>query len=76
MNWQALKPTQVAGTIFNDLDDESVLAQVDMGHFEELFKTRWGTQGKTFFVIYFFKLERLKANLKKNQILNQKFSTF
>lgn len=31
---------QVAGTIFNDLDDESVLAAVDMSHFEELFKTR------------------------------------
>ena len=40
LNWQALKPTQVAGTIFNDLDDESVLAAVDMSHFEELFKTR------------------------------------
>ena len=46
LNWQALKPTQVAGTIFNDLDDESVLAAVDMSHFEELFKTRAQDSGK------------------------------
>ena len=40
LNWQALKPTQAAGTIFNDLDDEGVLSQIDMSHFEEMFKTR------------------------------------
>lgn len=25
LNWQALKPNQVTGTVFNDLDDEKVL---------------------------------------------------
>ena len=28
LNWSALKPNQVAGTIFNDLDDDSVLNEV------------------------------------------------
>lgn len=25
LNWQALKPNQVSGTVFNELDDEHVL---------------------------------------------------
>lgn len=25
LNWQALKPNQVSGTVFNELDDEQVL---------------------------------------------------
>ncbi|CAK8671797.1 formin-like protein 2 isoform X2 [Clavelina lepadiformis] len=40
LNWSALKPNQVAGTIFNDLDDDSVLNELDLGAFEEMFKTR------------------------------------
>lgn len=25
LNWQALKPNQVTGTVFNELDDEQIL---------------------------------------------------
>ncbi|XP_068560561.1 formin-like protein 1 [Cebidichthys violaceus] len=40
LNWQALKPNQVTGTVFNDLDDEKVLDELNMDMFEEQFKTR------------------------------------
>nr|CAB3246530.1 formin-like protein 2 [Phallusia mammillata] len=40
LNWSALRPNQVSGTIFNELDDESVLGNIDMNDFEEMFKTR------------------------------------
>ena len=28
LNWKALKPNQVAGTVFNELDDDSILNEV------------------------------------------------
>ncbi|KAM8723030.1 formin-like protein 1 [Acanthopagrus schlegelii] len=40
LNWQALKPNQVTGTVFNELDDEQVLGELNMDMFEDLFKTR------------------------------------
>ncbi|XP_069004810.1 formin-like protein 1 [Embiotoca jacksoni] len=40
LNWQALKPNQVTGTVFNELDDEQVLGDLNMEMFEEQFKTR------------------------------------
>ncbi|KAK5855915.1 hypothetical protein PBY51_007548 [Eleginops maclovinus] len=40
LNWQALKPNQVTGTVFNELDDEQVLEELNMDMFEEHFKTR------------------------------------
>uniref|UniRef100_A0A1A8EIU1 Formin-like 2b n=1 Tax=Nothobranchius kadleci TaxID=1051664 RepID=A0A1A8EIU1_NOTKA len=40
LNWVALKPSQINGTIFNDIDDESILQNLDMEEFEELFKTK------------------------------------
>uniref|UniRef100_A0A3P9JPL9 Formin-like 1a n=1 Tax=Oryzias latipes TaxID=8090 RepID=A0A3P9JPL9_ORYLA len=45
LNWQALKPNQVTGTVFNDLDDEQILEELNMEDFEEQFKTR--AQGNT-----------------------------
>uniref|UniRef100_A0A4W5QF76 Formin like 1 n=1 Tax=Hucho hucho TaxID=62062 RepID=A0A4W5QF76_9TELE len=39
-NWQALKPNQVVGTIFNELDDENILGELNMDAFEEQFKTK------------------------------------
>ncbi|XP_062848781.1 formin-like protein 1 [Trichomycterus rosablanca] len=39
-NWQALKEEQVSGTIFTELDDDSVLEELNMDVFEELFKTK------------------------------------
>ncbi|KAJ8265673.1 hypothetical protein COCON_G00147720 [Conger conger] len=39
-NWTALKPNQINGTVFNEIDDERVLEELDMDKFEELFKTR------------------------------------
>ncbi|XP_061087308.1 formin-like protein 1 isoform X2 [Conger conger] len=39
-NWQALKPNQVTGTVFNELDDEQVLGELNMDMFEEIFKTK------------------------------------
>uniref|UniRef100_A0A8C6TKJ3 Formin-like 1a n=1 Tax=Neogobius melanostomus TaxID=47308 RepID=A0A8C6TKJ3_9GOBI len=40
LNWQALKPTQVSGTVFNELDDEHILGELNMDIFEEQFKTK------------------------------------
>uniref|UniRef100_A0A8C5M5C2 Formin like 3 n=2 Tax=Leptobrachium leishanense TaxID=445787 RepID=A0A8C5M5C2_9ANUR len=39
-NWTALKPNQISGTVFSDLDDERILQDLDMDKFEELFKTK------------------------------------
>ncbi|XP_056143205.1 formin-like protein 1 isoform X2 [Lampris incognitus] len=39
-NWQALKASQVTGTVFNELDDEQVLGELNMEIFEEQFKTK------------------------------------
>lgn len=39
LNWIALKPQQVKGTIFCELDDEKLLNVIDFDTFEELFKT-------------------------------------
>ncbi|KAJ0057853.1 hypothetical protein NL108_002983, partial [Boleophthalmus pectinirostris] len=40
LNWQALKPNQVTGTVFNELDDEQILGELNMDMFEEQFKTK------------------------------------
>ncbi|XP_034035698.1 formin-like protein 2 isoform X1 [Thalassophryne amazonica] len=40
LNWVALKPNQINGTVFNDIDDEAILQDLDMEGFEELFKTK------------------------------------
>uniref|UniRef100_A0A8D2ZCI3 Formin-like protein 2 n=1 Tax=Scophthalmus maximus TaxID=52904 RepID=A0A8D2ZCI3_SCOMX len=40
LNWVALKPSQINGTVFNDVDDESILQDLDVEGFEELFKTK------------------------------------
>ncbi|XP_049611435.1 formin-like protein 2 isoform X1 [Syngnathus scovelli] len=40
LNWVALKPSQINGTVFNDIDDEAILRDLDVEGFEELFKTK------------------------------------
>uniref|UniRef100_A0A3B4TMV7 Formin-like 2b n=1 Tax=Seriola dumerili TaxID=41447 RepID=A0A3B4TMV7_SERDU len=40
LNWVALKPSQINGTVFNDIDDEAILQDLDVEEFEELFKTK------------------------------------
>ncbi|KAI5097155.1 formin-like protein 1, partial [Silurus meridionalis] len=40
LNWQALKPNQVEGTVFKELDDEKVLQEFNMDIFAEQFKTK------------------------------------
>ncbi|XP_034271871.1 formin-like protein 1 isoform X2 [Pantherophis guttatus] len=47
-NWVALKPNQINGTIFNELNDEKVLQELDMSDFEEQFKTKAQGPGKEF----------------------------
>uniref|UniRef100_A0A1L8DMV5 Putative rho gtpase effector bni1 n=1 Tax=Nyssomyia neivai TaxID=330878 RepID=A0A1L8DMV5_9DIPT len=42
LNWVALKPNQVRGTIFNDLDDERLYKQINFVEFEEKFKIGHG----------------------------------
>ncbi|XP_065073581.1 formin-like protein [Ochlerotatus camptorhynchus] len=42
LNWVALKPNQVRGTIFNELDDEKLHRQIDFIDFEERFKIGMG----------------------------------
>ncbi|KAF7272584.1 hypothetical protein GWI33_014642 [Rhynchophorus ferrugineus] len=38
INWIALKPNQVRGTIFNELDDDKLHSYIDFSEFEEKFK--------------------------------------
>ncbi|TNN03363.1 hypothetical protein fugu_000392 [Takifugu bimaculatus] len=40
LNWQVLAANQVTGTVFNELDDEHVLQELNMAEFEEQFKTK------------------------------------
>ncbi|XP_025717490.2 formin-like protein 1 isoform X3 [Callorhinus ursinus] len=40
LNWVALKPNQITGTVFTELNDEKVLQELDMSDFEEQFKTK------------------------------------
>ncbi|XP_062388254.1 formin-like protein 1 [Sardina pilchardus] len=40
LNWQALKPNQLSGTVFSELDDEQVLEELNMDLFAEHFKTK------------------------------------
>ncbi|XP_007953448.1 formin-like protein 1 [Orycteropus afer afer] len=40
LNWVALKPSQITGTVFTELNDEKVLQELDMSDFEEHFKTK------------------------------------
>ncbi|XP_068117963.1 formin-like protein 1 isoform X2 [Hyperolius riggenbachi] len=40
LNWVALKPTQINGTVFTQLNDEKVLQELDMSDFENQFKTK------------------------------------
>jgi len=42
LNWIALKPNQVRGTIFNELDDDRLHGVIDFGDFEERFKIGTG----------------------------------
>ncbi|RXN18348.1 formin 1 [Labeo rohita] len=40
LNWQALKPNQVTGTVFSELNDEQLLGELNMDLFAEQFKTK------------------------------------
>ncbi|XP_058800310.1 formin-like protein isoform X2 [Phymastichus coffea] len=42
LNWIALKPNQVRGTIFNELDDDRLHSYIDFTDFEERFKIGLG----------------------------------
>ncbi|XP_053309245.1 formin-like protein 1 [Spea bombifrons] len=59
LNWVALKPTQINGTVFTQLDDEKVLQELDMSDFEEQFKTKAQDLSKTPFT------ERVKSAQKQ-----------
>lgn len=39
-NWVALKPNQINGTVFNEIDDERILENLNVDEFEEIFKTK------------------------------------
>ncbi|XP_066498557.1 formin-like protein 1 [Hoplias malabaricus] len=40
LNWQALKPNQVEGTVFSELNDEHLFNELNMDLFAEQFKTK------------------------------------
>ena len=42
MNWSAIPPAKVEGTVFSELDEESMMQRLknEMEEFEELFKTK------------------------------------
>ncbi|XP_042200149.1 formin-like protein 3 isoform X1 [Callorhinchus milii] len=39
-NWMALKPNQINGTVFTEIDDEKILEELNLDEFEDLFKTK------------------------------------
>ncbi|XP_061186189.1 formin-like protein isoform X5 [Saccostrea echinata] len=45
LNWTPLKPQQVKGTVFSDLDDDKLLNVIDFVEFEETFKLGAGLIG-------------------------------
>uniref|UniRef100_K1PX39 Formin-like protein 2 n=1 Tax=Magallana gigas TaxID=29159 RepID=K1PX39_MAGGI len=45
LNWTPLKPQQVKGTVFSDLDDDKLLNVIDFFQFEEVFKLGAGLIG-------------------------------
>uniref|UniRef100_H3A5F3 Formin like 1 n=1 Tax=Latimeria chalumnae TaxID=7897 RepID=H3A5F3_LATCH len=40
LNWVALKPNQITGTVFTDINDDKILENLNMEDFEEQFKTK------------------------------------
>uniref|UniRef100_UPI00358F7C6A formin-like protein 2 n=2 Tax=Myxine glutinosa TaxID=7769 RepID=UPI00358F7C6A len=40
LNWAVLKPTQISGTVFSELDDDQLMEELDMDEFAEMFKTK------------------------------------
>ncbi|XP_075033450.1 formin-like protein 1 [Mixophyes fleayi] len=49
LNWVALQPTQINGTVFTQLNDDKVLQELDMSDFEDQFKTKAQGPGQTTF---------------------------
>ncbi|XP_061734959.1 formin-like protein 2 isoform X2 [Nerophis ophidion] len=47
-NWVALKPNQINGTVFNEIDDERILEDLNVDEFEEMFKTKAQGQSMEF----------------------------
>ncbi|XP_078320986.1 formin-like protein 3 isoform X1 [Crassostrea virginica] len=45
LNWTPLKPQQVKGTVFSDLDDDKLLNVINFNEFEEVFKLGAGLMG-------------------------------
>ena len=49
LNWVTIPATQISGTVFSHLDDETIFKELDFTDFEETFKTKAqaGTKGLT-----------------------------
>lgn len=65
LNWVVLKPQQVNGTVFCELDDEKLLKIIDFEQFEELFKTGNGQK----MVVKNDSPTTLRKMIKKNENL-------
>lgn len=65
LNWIALKPQQVKGTVFCELDDEKLMSIIDFDQFEELFKTGNGQK----MVVKRDSPSTLRKMIKKNENL-------
>lgn len=65
LNWVALKPQQVKGTVFCELDDEKLMSIIDFDLFEELFKTGNGQK----VVLKNDSPSTMKKMIKKNENL-------
>lgn len=40
LNWVTIPATQISGTVFSHLDDETIFKELDFADFEETFKTK------------------------------------
>ena len=49
LNWVTIPATQISSTVFNRLDDETILKELDFTDFEETFKTK--AQSSTLYMI-------------------------
>ena len=46
LNWVTIPPTQVANTVFAQIDDEKILKALDLEDFEQVFKTKGQSESK------------------------------
>jgi hypothetical protein len=53
LNWSALNPNQVKGTVFNEINDEKLVDVLDLTFLEDFFKINDKNENATTHEVYF-----------------------